>query len=113
LRAYIGLVATSRRSDSARKATGSRLTPKNFGLTPAYEATHATGMAIVKYPLQKGFDYPIQKVETSPNPITIYPGVLDLAEIVADADRALTTDEITSIQDRKHFRLGVLGNDQI
>jgi hypothetical protein len=35
--------------------------------------------------------------------------VLDLAGILADADRALTTDEIASIQDGKHFRLGLWG----
>jgi hypothetical protein len=35
--------------------------------------------------------------------------VLDLAGILADADRALTTDEIASIQDGKYFRLGLSG----
>ena len=113
LRAYIGLVAPADNQVAnaffppAKPLV--RLTPKNFGLTPAYEAAHATGMAIVKYPLPKGFDYPVQKAETPPNRITIYPGVLDLAGILADADRALTTDEIASIQDGKHFRLGLWG----
>ncbi len=76
-----------------------RLTPRNFGLTPAYNATHKTGMSVELYPLPKAFDYPIQKLDTRPNPITIYPGPLDIAGIVADATRPLTSEEVIAIQD--------------
>ena len=86
-----------------------RLTPRNFGLTPAYEAQHSTGMGIAAFPLPKTFNYPIQKIDTPPNPITIYPGPLDLAGIVADGERALTQDEVASIQDGKSKRLYVWG----
>jgi hypothetical protein len=57
-----------------------------------------TGLGIVNYPLPKTFGYPIQKVETPPNPITIYPGTLDLAGIIADARRPLTSEEVAQLQ---------------
>ena len=72
LRAYIGLVAPADNQVAnaffppAKPLV--RLTPKNFGLTPAYEATHATGMAIVKYPLLKRIRLSCSKGRNSAQP---------------------------------------------
>jgi hypothetical protein len=113
LRAYVGVIPPS--DDQVVNAFLPpasplvRLTPKNFGVTPAYGAELLSGMGVAPYPLPKTFTYPIQKIDTPPNPITIYPGTFDIAGIVADAARPLTQDEIASIQDGKNKRLYVWG----
>ncbi len=113
LRAYVGLIPPPDNQVSNNFTPPAtpliRLTPKNFGVTPAYEAIHKTGMQVGYYPLAKNFEYPIQELATPPNPITIYPGAFDLAGIQVESLRALTQDEIASIQDGKTKRLYVWG----
>lgn len=113
LRAYIGLVppADNQVANAFIPPVKPiiRLTPQNFGLTPASKAVHETGMSLAPYPLPKSFGYPIQKLDTPPNPITIYPGPFNLAGIIAGASRSLTDEEIASIQDGKTKRLYVYG----
>jgi hypothetical protein len=109
LRAYIGLIPPPDNQIINNFTPPTKptvhLTPKNFGLTPAYEARHETGSGVFVYPLPKSFLYPIQKAATPPNPITIFPGNFDIAGINTNWTRALSSDEIASIQDDRAERL--------
>ncbi len=113
LRAYIGVVPPADNqvinSFFPPIAPDVRLTPKNFGVTPAYKAQHHTGMGIYPYPIPKDFAYPLETPITPPNPITIYPGALDIAGIIAQSRRPLTQEEIASIQTGRTMRLYVWG----
>jgi hypothetical protein len=67
-------------------------------------------MNLTKYPLDANFSYPITiRTEKLPNPITVFPGLFDLGDLSFVAERPLTPDEITSIQDGKTRRLYVWG----
>jgi hypothetical protein len=113
LRAYIGVVPPADNQIANPFLPPAkpliRLTPKNFGMTPAYRAQHLVGLGVAAYPLPKEFEYPIQRLTEPPNPITIYPGTLDIAGIIADAQRPLTPDEVKRIEDGKSARLYVWG----
>jgi hypothetical protein len=113
LRAYIGVVPPTDNQIINRFIPPEKpivhLAPRNFGLTPAYNALTNSGMNLEPYPLPPAFDYPIEKGTFQPNKITIYPGAFDIAGIIADAGRALTDQEIAAIQDGLHQRLYVWG----
>jgi hypothetical protein len=46
---------------------------------------------------------------TDPNPVTVFPGMLDIGSIRISAEKALTADEISSIQDGATKRLYAYG----
>lgn len=115
LRAYVGIVAPP----DNRIAANSFIPPniptvilsvKNFGQTPAYKAVPLSNLGIEPYPLPTDFKFPLPVAPTPGSPITMFPGMLDIAGIYADANRALTPEEYSSIQnDGKNARLYVWG----
>jgi hypothetical protein len=113
LRAYIGVIPPTDNQIVNRFIPPEKplvhLTPRNFGLTPAYNALIRNGMGVQSYPLPKNFDYPIQGGTFLPNKITIYPGTFDIAGIVLDAQQPLTDQQIAAIQDGLHYRLYAWG----
>jgi hypothetical protein len=113
LRAYIGFIPPTDNQVINNFAPPAkpvvRLTPHNFGQTPAYRAINWTGMGVLAYPLSKDFPYPTQKSPIGPNPITIHPGNFDIAGIVVSASQPLAQWDFDRIGDGKNWRLYAWG----
>ncbi|MGA2871365.1 MAG: hypothetical protein ABSF34_19660 [Verrucomicrobiota bacterium] len=113
LRAYIGLIPppdnqiVSNFTPPAKAVV--RLTPHNFGQTPAYRAINWTGMGVAPHPLPKNFPYQTQKSPIGPNPITIHPGNFDIAGVVLPATEPLAQWDFDRIGDGKNWRLYAWG----
>jgi len=113
LRAYIGIVHPP--NETMINAFFPPVVPtavfdvKNFGQTPAYKVTFLGGMGIGPYPLPPDQNFAIENPGTAANPIIVFPGMLDIGRIKSVSKRALTDDEISSIQDGKTKRLYAFG----
>ncbi len=66
-------------------------------------------MGIYKFPLPRAFAFPLVEGLYPSTPITIFPGTFEIGGVFADADRALTQEELVVIQDGRHKRLYVWG----
>ena len=113
LRAYVGVVVPPDNQRINRffppEVPTVRLNVRNFGQTPAYKASYIAASDIRAFPLPKDNDYAITVDKKLSNPVTIFPGIFDLGDIKIVTKRALTAEEIASIQDCNVRRLYAWG----